>query len=767
MAAGSSLIHNQSAVLNNNSVAFQDLEAVGLGAGRTNQSTIEGVGLTVQVNNNILVDDDAITECVINQLNGLAGLSIVNSSLQGLKAGSTDHCHDVVDIVSAVYGCALSKDGYLDGIIGNDDVAAGNSNNSTGCIRTNGDCTVVLSGGCVLVGDHGINDLNVCICSSNVHNCQTVQVGVLNGYLCVCSGSSQVDSVICSSCSYVVESQVGCALDHIDCTLTGGGNGQVLDDHAVSAGNIDCTGCGGGQLLAVAVDGNSLVDGDDLGSGNITDQLDGLTSLCCLNSCFHSLEASIANGSYDVAHILNAFDGCVCGEYVSLTGIVTNGDVAAVDSDICSFCRRPDGDCTVVLSGSCVHIGDVGVVDLYFCASASHIHDCQTGQVGIVDGQLNCACGSCDHNCVVLSGCGHIVQLHSRCLVDNVDRTLASINGQIVDHYIAGGINVDSTGCGGGQGLAIAVDSNSLVDGDDCFCSDVSVQNDLFASLSFCISLSEGFELLAINFCNKGFSNAVLTTDVTICVEVVAIGVGLSGSGLLATDGTLHCGGAVVVVCFRSVILSCVNFFATGGAVHCNIAVLLSGSTCVVAGFLRLRSFTSGPEARVLTIGGQGIAFVQSPLKMGLVVPTSPLHLCSVAVSHIRNFGNEALGAWILRHLNGGIIDVNIAFGIDIRIGIGGNRHIRVRNSKIKTFIGTCSGIGSSAGADGVQGRIARAIILTLTNNIDGRVINGNGTIVGDTTYMTAAFRIVKVSLDGGVFDQKIASQPGRNEGFT
>ena len=94
----------------------------------------------------------------------------------------------------------------------------------------------------------------------------------------------------------------------------------------------------------------------------------------------------------------------------------------------------------------------------------------------IIDSQVCVLCAGCQHDRIVLRGGSHLVQGDICRLIDDVDRTLACLNGQVRDHDIAAGLNIDRTGGGRSQNLATAIQSDCLVDGDDLRGSHITQQ---------------------------------------------------------------------------------------------------------------------------------------------------------------------------------------------------------------------------------------------------------------------------------------------------
>ena len=179
-------------------------------------------------------------------------------------------------------------------------------------------------------------------------------------------------------------------------------------------------------------------------------------------------------------------------------GIVIHIDGAAVNHHICACCGGPNGDRAVVFFIAGILVSDGGVVDFNLCSCASYVHNCQTGQVGVVDAQVHCACGGCNHDCIVVCGCGDIIHSHLCGFVDNVDRTLAGSNSKVLDLNFALGIDIDCAACGGGQLLAIAVQSDGLVNGQNGGQGNIFQQGDGFASICCCVSCCEGCVVSAV-----------------------------------------------------------------------------------------------------------------------------------------------------------------------------------------------------------------------------------------------------------------------------
>ena len=307
ITADSSFVHDDSAVLNDNGIVLQNLEAVSLGGVGANQSTIHGIGLTVQVNSNALVDDNAVAGSGVNQNDLIAGISLVNSFLQSGEAGIANISDNVLNLDIALStiegnGGAGDTDRACQGVVSNDHLTAVNSNSGVCSSLECRHSAVVLSSSCVLVGNVSVVDHNISVGSSNIHNSQTGQIAIVNGNGCaVCTGSNH-DSIVLGSCSHVSDCNNCGLLDNVDSTLAISNDGQIFDnDHAVSL-DIDSATSGGSQNLAITVQGNGLLDLKDSIQGNVLQQGDGVA--------LASLSISLSQGS-----IVNAVHTCLTTQH--------------------------------------------------------------------------------------------------------------------------------------------------------------------------------------------------------------------------------------------------------------------------------------------------------------------------------------------------------------------------------------------------------------------------------------------------------------------
>ena len=92
VTADSTLVHNDGTVLDGNGVTLQNLEAAGLGARRANQSTVDGVGIIIQINGDALVDDDTVAGGIAQQSDGFTCVCSRNCIGEGIVVAITiDH----------------------------------------------------------------------------------------------------------------------------------------------------------------------------------------------------------------------------------------------------------------------------------------------------------------------------------------------------------------------------------------------------------------------------------------------------------------------------------------------------------------------------------------------------------------------------------------------------------------------------------------------------------------------------------------------------
>ena len=121
------------------------------------------------------------------------------------------------------------------------------------CIKCK--CCVGLAGCCVVIitVNGRISNCNYCACSGYVYCAKTIKDRIFNCYNCICCRSCNVYSVVSCGCGNVFNSNVGCALNYVDCTLALSINCEILNCYAVCSANIDSTSCGRSKLESVTI----------------------------------------------------------------------------------------------------------------------------------------------------------------------------------------------------------------------------------------------------------------------------------------------------------------------------------------------------------------------------------------------------------------------------------------------------------------------------------------------------------------------------------
>ena len=178
---------------------------------------------------------------------------------------------------------------------------------------------IVFIGILVITGKRGVGNSHIRTGTCNVDYIQTGQIGVadINNRI-GCALGYIYYIVVCGS-GHIIDRHIGCVLDNVDRTLTGCIDGQILDGHTVCLTHIDgtCVVAGfssGGQGLAVAVQGDGLVDHQRSGQSHIRQKFNRTGRCSCLDSFLDVDISDIADLGYRFCRLNGARNiGCpVC-----------------------------------------------------------------------------------------------------------------------------------------------------------------------------------------------------------------------------------------------------------------------------------------------------------------------------------------------------------------------------------------------------------------------------------------------------------------------